>query len=213
LSRFTLEEISLIAELDEFEIKIILQGLIHETFLTVHDNNYIYNNAEKEVKLKKRLPKTFEYHSQEIIDMIIKCFCAEIPSNKAGLILKPDDSCICNFNLFFRKKIFEKQKEELLKYFKKNPQAPRHRMFFDKEFYFYTYNNYLYVSDELLLRDTAKSFSVAEERQLKIIYSFLTRRLNHNKKKKYVHLHISEQIWRHKKDYNFLKSDLRNILF
>lgn len=213
LKRFTLEEISLIAELDESEVKPILISLISENFLIKHENNYIYNNIEKEAKLKKRLPKMFEYHPQETIDMIINCFCAEILPNKSGLILKPHESCICKFNLFFRQKLFEKQKEELILFFKKNPQAPRHRMFSDKEFYFYFYNNQVYVSDELFECCTTKSFTEAEEKVFKILYSYLTRRLNHNKMKKYIHLHIAEQIWRYKKEYKFLKEDLKKLIF
>lgn len=194
LNRFTLEEIALIAELDESEIKIILSDLCKENLLTKHDNNYIYNNLEKEAKLKKRLPKRFEYHSPETVDMIINCFCAEIPSGKTELILKPQEKCICKFNLFFRKLLYEKQKEELLICFNKTPQNSRRRMFFDKEFYFYTYNNYLYISEEPLSCKTAKSYTKKEEREFKIIYSFLKRRLNHNTHEKYIHFYIAEQI-------------------
>lgn len=212
LNRFTLEEIALIAEIEESEIKIILQDLIKENLLTVNDNNYIYNNIEKESKLIKRLPKMFEYHSQETIDMIINCFCAEIPPNKSCLILNPHESRICNFNLFFRQRLYEKQYEELLKFFNAKPQLPRNRMFFDKKMYFYTYNNKVYVSDKLLPCDTIESFSPTEEKQFRILYSFLIRRVKHNTRKKYIHFHIAEQIWRHKKEYNFLKSDLKNLL-
>lgn len=213
LSRFTLEEISLIAELDEFEIKPILKNLIGEKLLIEQENHYIYNDSAREAKLKKRLPKIFEYHSQETTDMIMNCFCAEIPTGKTGLILKPQENCICNFNLFFRKRLYEAQKKELLENFSKMPQCPRIRVFFDKEFYFYTYNNYIYVSDTLLSSDTSKSFSKNEEKQFKKLYSFLTRRLNHNTHKKYILLYLAEQIWRHKKTYITLKNELLNILF
>ena len=213
LSRFTLEEIALIAELDESEIKVILQTLVKENFLIVHDNNYIYNNIEKESRLKKRLPKIFEYHSQETIDMIISCFCAEISPTKTSLILKPQENCICNFNLFLRKRLYEIQKEKLIKKFSKTPQLPRNRSFFDKEFYFYSYDNCIYVSDKLMPCDTSKSFSEKEEKQFKMLYSFLTRRLNHNTHEKYILFYIAEQIWRHKKEYNVLKQDLVRLLF
>lgn len=213
LNRFTLEEIALIAELEEAEMEILLQNLIKENLLIKHDNNYIYNDVQKEVKLKKRLPLMFEYHSPETIDMMIKCFCAEIPASKTSLIIKPQENCISNFNLFFRKILYEKQKEELLKKFSKNPQVPRNRMFFDKEFYFYSYNNFIYVSDELLPCSTTKSFSNQEEKEFKILYSFLTRRLNHNTQKYHPNLYIAEQIWRHKKCFETLKRELYEILF
>jgi len=213
LSRFTLEEIALIAELEESEVKIFLQELTKENLLTVQDNNYIYNNVEKENKLKKRLPIKFQYQSQETIDMLIKCFCADISSPKVSLILSPSENCICEFNLFFRKKIYERQKQELLQHFKNNPQLPRLRKFFGKFFYFYLYNNFLYVSDELLEDKNSLNFSKNEIRQFKILYSWLNRKLNHNSAKYYTSFHIAEQIWRYNKEYNFLECDLKNLLF
>lgn len=213
LNKFTLEEIALIAELDEAEIKPILQDLIIGNFLKVNDNNYIYNNVQKETKLKKRLPMMFEYHSPETIDMIINCFCAEIPSNKTGLILKPQENCICNFNMFFRKELYSKQIQELQLLFEKSPKTPWIRDFFGKTFYFYCYNDKLYVSDVLLKSKEAINFTKEESKLFKILYYKLYRRLAHNTYRYYTQFHIAEQIWRHKKEYNLLKQEITNILF
>lgn len=213
LSRFTLEEIALIAELDESEIKSFLKNLVSENFLIKHDNNYIYNNIEKEAKFKNRLPMIFEYQSQETIDMIIKCFCAEISCEKAGLILSPEKNCISDFNTFFRKLLYKNQKIILDQHFRNNPQKPRLRQFFDQTFYFYYYNNSLYVSDELLDAENAQIFSTKEIREFKILYSWLSRRLNHNGARFYPECHLAEQIWRHKKEYNLLKQELTRVLF
>lgn len=213
LSKFTLEEIALIAENNNNEIEVILQSLIREKILSLHDNNYIYNNVQKKAKLKNRLPMIFEYHSQEIIDMIMNCFCAEIQSYKTGLILKPQEKCICKFYSYFREKIFEKQKQELVEHFKKSPQQGRFRTFFDKTFYFYYYNDYLYVSDELLEDKNGKVYLKAEIREFKKIYLILCRRVNFNYYKNYTHFHIAEQIWRHKKEFYRLKNELKSILF
>ncbi len=213
LNRFTLEEIALIAELDESEIKPILKNLIGENLLIKHDNNYIYNNIEKKSKLKKRLPKIFEYHSQETIEMIINCFCAEISPTKTSLILKPQENCICNFNMFFRKELYAKQMQELQLFFEKNPKTPWARDFFDKTFYFYCYNNKLFISDTLLKSREFINFTKEESRLFKIIYYKLYRRLAHNTYRYYTQFHIAEQIWRHKKEYNILKQDLIRLLF
>lgn len=213
LNRFTLEEIALIVELDESEIKSILKNLVSENFLIKGDNNYIYNNIEKKSKFTKSLPMIFEYQSRETIDMIMNCFCAEIQSYKVGLILKPQEKCICRFYNYFREKIFENQKHELIEHFKKSPQQARFRMFFQKTFYFYYYNNYLYVSEELLENENCKVFSKSEIREFKKMYLILCRRVNFNYYKKHTILHIAEQIWRHKKDFLFLESNLKSILF
>ena len=213
LNRFTLEEISLIAELDESEIKPILKNLIGENLLIKHDTNYVYNNIEKKIKLKKRLPLMFQFHTSEEIDMIMNCFCAEIQSYKTASILKPEERCICKFYKYFRERIYEKQKQELLEYFNKSPQQARFRIFFDKIFYFYYYNNYLYASDELLESEDGKVFSKSAIREFKKMYLILCRRVNFNYYKKHTHLHIAEQIWRHKKEFHQLKNELKIILF
>lgn len=213
LNRFTLEEISLIAEMEELEIKPVLKDLAKENLLIKHDNNYIYNNIEKESRLKKRLPKIFEYHSKEIIDMIISCFCAEISPTKTSLILKPQENCICNFNMFFRKELYGRQMQELQLLFEKKPKTPWIRNFFDKTFYFYYYNNKIFISDTLLKCRESINFTKEESKLFKILYYKLYRRLNHNTYKYYTQFHIAEQIWRHKKDYNSLKQELTSYLF
>lgn len=213
LNRFTLEEISLIAELEESELEESLNDLIKTNCLKKYKGSYIYINVEKEAKVRKRLPLMFEYHSPETVDMIIKCFCADILSCKTALILKPQEGCICSFNLYFRETLFKKQKQELLELFRKSPQIPRWRKFFNNTFYFYTYNNYLYVSDELLAYKNAKSFTKDELKQFKIMYSILSRKLINTSYRHYTHFHIADQIWRHKKDYNQINNELKLILF
>ena len=170
LNRFTLEEIALIAELDESEIKPILKNLIGEKLLIKHDNNYIYNNIEKEIKLKKRLPKIFEYHSQETIEMIINCFCAEIEVDKVIKILKPEKNCINKFFAYFRDQIYQKQLEELNHFFRKNPRIPRERDYMGKKIYLYFYNHKLFVTDKSLKHLNPKDYSENERLEIKNIY-------------------------------------------
>ncbi len=172
LNKFTLDEISLIAELDKSETEKILSELIKINFLKKKDDLYIYIGEVKNIRQKSQLPLMFQFHSPETIDMILKCFCAEIPSPKSKLILKPSEDCICNFNLFFRKTIYEKQKQELLQYFENEPKRPRIRTFFNQTFYFYYYHDFLYVSDKLLTDKNAQNFSKSEIKQFKIMYTF-----------------------------------------
>lgn len=212
LNRFTLEEIALIAELEEAEIEAILQVLIKENSLFLQNNNYIFN-AEKKDKLRRHLPMIFEYQSQETIDMIINCFCAEISCEKAGLILNPQKNCISDFNTFFRKSLYNNQKIVLGEHFRNKPQKPRLREFFNQTFYFYYYSGSLYVSDEMLDPENAQIFSKQEIKEFKIIYSWLSRKLNHNGARFYPECHIAEQLWRYKKDFLFLESSLKSNLF
>jgi hypothetical protein len=203
----------LIAELDKSTTDKVLNDLIKTDFLKKKDDLYIYIGAMKKTKQESQLPLIFQFHSPETIDLIIKCFCAEISPTKTSLILKPQENCICNFNLFFRKKIYSKQNQELLQHFKNQPTLPWSRTFFNKTFYFYYYNDFLYVSDEYLADHNTLNYSRDKIRQFKIIYSKLSRKLNHNTFEYYTHFHIAEQIWRHGKSFGQLENELNSILF
>lgn len=213
LNKFTLDEIALIAELDKPETKKVLDNLIKTDFLRKKDEIYIYIGEIKKIRQERQLPLIFQFHSPETIEMIIKCFCAEVSPTKTSLILKPQENCICNFNLFFRKRIYAKQKQELLQYFKNEPTRPWARTFFNKTFYFYYYNDFLYVSDEYLANNNTLNYSKDTIRQFKMIYSRLTRKLNHNTYEYYTHFHIAEQIWRYGKEFEQLKNELHSQLF
>jgi len=213
LSRFTLEEIALIAELEESEIKIILQGLIKENILTVHDNNYIYNNVEKDAKVRKRLPLMFEYHSPETIEMIVKCFCAEIEVNKIIKILEPQKNCINKFFAYFREQIYEQQLQELNKYLKENPCVPRERDYMGKKIYLYLYKHKLFVSKNFLKAVNVQNYSDEYRLEIKNIYLRSHRKVLNISYKKYFHLHLAEQIWRYGKDFSQLAKELKFALF
>ncbi len=82
LNKFTLDEISLIAELDKPEAEKVLNDLIKTDFLRKKDDLYIYIGEIKKTKQENQLPLIFQFHSPETIDLIIKCFCAEISPTK-----------------------------------------------------------------------------------------------------------------------------------
>lgn len=213
LNKFTLEEIALISEVEKPEMKIVLDNLIKENQVKLVGNLYVYTSKTHSREKISRLPQRFQHHSKEEIDMIIKCFCAGLPHTKTSLILNPQENCIYRFNLFFRNRIYENQKQKLLQYFKTQPKLPRIRIFFDKTFYFYYYDDFLYVSDELLTNDNSRKHSEKEIKQFKIMYSRLCRRLNHNTFKYYAHFHIAEQIWRDGKEFGQLREELYLQLF
>ncbi len=68
LNKFTLEEISLIAELEESELEKSLNDLIKSSFLKKQDGTYIYMDEVKKKKQQNRLPLMFQCHSPETID-------------------------------------------------------------------------------------------------------------------------------------------------
>lgn len=213
LNRFTLEEISLIAEIEESKIKPILKSLIGENLLIKHCNNYIYNNIEKESRLKKRLPKMFEYHSPAEIDMIINCFCAEIEVDKVIKILKPEKHCINKFFAYFREQIYQKQLDELNYFFRKNPRIPRERDYMGKKIYLYLYTHKLFVTDKYLNHLNPPSYSENERLEIKNIYLNSYRKVLSISYKKFFHLYLSEQLWRNKKEFFQLKKELNSLLF
>ena len=213
LNRFTLEEIALIAELEESEVKIILQDLIKENLLIVHDNNYIYNNIEKEIKLKKRLPLMFQFHTSEEIDMIIKCFCAGVTTDKGAFLLGISDATLQKFNMYFREIIYEKQLQELKEYFEQSQNIAKVRTFYNVPVCFYLYENKLFASEKKLKSRDLKEHSKQEKLRIKVLYSRLRRSINHSKMKKLMHYHVAEHLWKYGKDFPPLKEELKSLLF
>lgn len=213
LKRFTLEEIALIAELDESEIKPILKKLINDNILIKHDNNYIYNNVEKEVKLEKSLPLMFQYHTKKEIEMVIKFFCAGITTDKGAFLLGISDPTLQKFNMYFRKIIYEKQLQEVKEHFAQNPKIAKVRNFYDVPVFFYLYDNELFVLDKPLNSKNLKPASKEEYLRIKVLYSRLRRSINHSNMKKLMSHHVAEHIWRYGKDFNRLEKELKFLLF
>lgn len=209
LSRFTLEEISLIAELDETEIKPILQSLIKEEQLKYENNIYFYASQKQKTLI---LPQKFQYHTKEEIDMIVKCFCAEVELSKTYKILEPKKSCINNFNRYFREVIYNNQYEKLINYFNNEPKISHSRTFFEKTIYFYCYNNQVFISHKNLNTNICNKHSQKEVNRIKMVYSWITRHIDNSAYKKYVHLHVAEHNWRYKKEFKELYEDLFAIL-
>lgn len=211
LNKFTLEEIALIAEMEESEAENILNFLIKENFLRKQNDIYIYIKEKK--SSKNRLPIMFQFHSPEEIDMIIKLFCANITTDKGAFLRGISNTTLQNFNIYFRKMIYEKQLKELEKYFKQNPKIAKVRTFYEIPVYFYLYKNELFVAAKPLTSKDLISHTKQENLKIKVLYSRLKRSINHSKMKKLMPLHVCEHIWRYGKGYNLLKQEITNILF
>lgn len=211
LNKFSLDEIATIADdVDEIVLELLLQTLIDEKFLIQQKDTYFYNKKNPTKNYSMKLPKVFMYHSKEEIDLIITCFCAEIPTHKACYLIKTSDDTIQRFYNIFRKLIYEKQHKILVSLYSINPQEERYRIFFDKYAYFYIYNNTVYVAEKPLKAVNKTTTNKHEVKEFKKICCYLSRIEQHNKNKISLHYKIAEALWRRNKDFNELYSDIKN---
>lgn len=216
LNRFTLEEIALIAEMDEADIDSILEVLVHDDILIKNDDCYNYNhinigNMSAKYKIKKQLPPSIRRQPTETINALIRCFCAGISPNRTSFILKAQKDIIISVVSFLKEAIYEKQKEELLRHFELSPQMPVHGEFFDKIVHFYTYKHQLYVSKEVLVSKYPRKYYKNQIKFFNIIYPILLEKAG-QKGRYYPHLYVAEQLWRRDKDMRQLQADLESMI-
>lgn len=214
LKKSTLNDILQLMEIQPEVLELALMYLISEGDLQEKDG--IYTVIEKTTKKgqieNKNLNLMFMFHSSETVDLIMRGFCALIPTQKLSHLVNVDDNCIGDFYRIFRNLIYERQLNELLNFYFTNPQQGRFRKFFEKYAYFYSYNNKIYVSKKLLQANREKNFSDAEIQDFKKVYSYLSRIESHNMNEVCLHQRLAEGIWRREKEFKELYDDLRNNL-
>src|SRR5574344_1342836 len=208
LNRFTLADIEPILCCDNLEN--ILQELVSENLLKFSNGNYFY---VKKSKLKKELPNFFQFHTQDEIDMIIKCFCADIETEKGAFLIGISDATLQKFNMYFRKMIYEQQLNTLKKCFERTPKFPKMRTFYDIPVYFYLYDNELFVTDKPLKSKNIIEHSKEEKLRIKVLYSRLRRSIDHSRMKKFITHHVAEHIWKYGKNFGQLKNEIHSLLF
>ncbi|MDR1168514.1 MAG: hypothetical protein LBK53_06480 [Heliobacteriaceae bacterium] len=213
LNRFTLEELEIITETDKSLLKPVLEEFISQRQLVLRDGIYFYCNKKSTEKALLKLPLSFQYHSPKVIEIIIRSFCADIPSTKTALLTDLGLSCITKFYKFFRKLLYEKQQEELLISYRNNPQKPSTRVFFDVPFSFYTYNKKIFVTIKPFPKKK-NPHSVTEEdySEFKRVYSFVTRGRESHKFQVNMEHRIAELIWRRNKPFEQLFTELKALL-
>lgn len=220
LKQFSLNEILTVTELEQEDIKYILDELVKEKKLLKNKNQYLYSNKKQPVRTvsngrieRKNIYSMFEYRTPAEKEIIIKGFCLEIPPQKLCELINLQTNCVCHYYAIFRKMIYDRQFNELSEYYKSDPQKGRYRIFYDKYAYFNVYNGKVYVSDELLkTTKKEKDFTLAEVREFKITYSFIKRVESHNVNEHYMYYRIAEYIWRRNQNFKYLYSDLINLL-
>lgn len=214
LKKCTLSDILQLMEIQPEVLELALLYLIQEGELQEREG--VYTVIEK-VKPKdqfenKNLNLMYMYHTPETVDLIMRGFCAKISTQKLALLLDTGDNCIGDFYRIFRNLIYERQLNELLNYYFRNPQQGRFRTFFDQYAYFYSYNNKIFVSKKLLQAKREKSFTNTEIQEFKKVYSYLSRIESHNMNVVCLHQRLAEGIWRRNRKFQELYYDLKNNL-
>src|SRR5574344_16140 len=208
LNRFTLADIEPILCCDNLDN--ILQELVNENLLKFSNGNYFY---VKKSEPKKELPNFFKFHTQEEIDMVAKCFCADIPALKTTSLIESSKTVTCNFYKFFRETIYRTQFEELKSHFYKNPKTPAIRAIYNKKVYLYYYNKKVYVAEKPLKSSfEIKKHEEVEMRKIRNAYYKVRRHfLNYSLQKVLVEV-VAERLWRQDKGFDELVCDIKNRL-
>lgn len=212
LGKFCVDDLLPILSIGEAELQNILRELNAEGSIKKrNDGTYFYQEQCK--KQKTKLPLFFEFRTKEEFDLIIKCFCAEVPVAKTAKISNLSDDIIATFSTYFRKTLYEMQLQEVNSFFRKKPQQFRLRKFYDKTAYFYFYNEKLYVTETPIQTvKECKSFQPTEIKKFKILYCRIKRILNQNTRRILLHHHISECLWRDSKSFDDLVDGLYQLL-
>ena len=211
LDKFTFEEIVSIAEdVEESVLEFSLKTLVKENKLTEKDGVYYYNKNPK-INYHNRF-SILSYYPSKILDLIIKGFCTSIPAYKLAQLLNIYENSAVKIYNIFRTLIYEQQYNILKQKYSTDPERARSRIFFDKNIYFYCYDDKVFVSDNCFNNTDTRNFTLSEIKEFKMVYSYLTRYITHNKMEYHLVEKLAEGIWRRNKTFDELYSDLKNNL-
>lgn len=194
LNKITVDEILPILMTTADEIRPIIDDFVEKgLLLSRNDGTYFY----KEQNVKTRLPLFFECRSSQEVELIKRCFCADLPCQQTGVILNLSDNVIGKFNIYFREFIYKHQFSKLLSNYNQTPQTPRIRNFFDIPLYFYYYENTTFVSSEkLATKQIECNITKTEDKEFRKTYCKVRRRIYHNEMVHYLSHHVAEAILR-----------------
>ena len=209
LNKFSLDEIETISELEQSDLQIILNELVVENKIKIINGEYLYQGCGSQ---KYRFPILQYYNCKlEVIDLLIKCFCCNIPACQTKLLLNLCEETTIKYYNIFRNSIYNKQLNDLKILYHNNPQKSHYRLFFDKIAYFYIYNNKVYVIDVPFNTNNEKLLSKNEKAEFKKINSYLQRVESHNKNSINLKYKLAEALWRRNKNFDELYAELKNM--
>ncbi len=165
LNKFSLDDItSIVDDMEETTIQLILLMLASEGKIVRKDDLFLYIN---QVPISESsLPTFFQFHTKEKIDLIIKCFCADISAEKTGLLVELSRNTINNFYSYFRSILYENQLKELEVLYKEHPKTQSERNIFNNKFYLFNYGNKIYVSKKMFEPTSKATNHTKEEMRL-----------------------------------------------
>ena len=212
LNKFSQADIETISGLSTTEVIPILDELIIENKIIKNDDIYLYRKKEIKIKKKKRI-LNLESQSKEIIDLIIKCFCAGVPLRNTALVVNLSRNTINNYFAHFRKLLYEKQKQELEILYTLNPKLPSEFSLMNNKIFLYCYNDTIYISDKPFFIEKLENKHSKEE--MKIIHNIYckVRRIfnSHSYLTSFIQI-AYEKVWFQNEDYNQKLSELYNSL-
>lgn len=176
LDKFSFEDISTIADdVEESVLELLLLTLVNEKRLILKNDTYFYSknktNNQKLYSQNLKLPRFFQYHTKEEINLIIKCFCTEISSLKTSTITELSNSIVGNFYSYFRQVLYKNQLQKLKHSFAIKPKIPSIRTLYDIKVYMYNYNNEIYLIDKPLRSINPDIRHTKEEmRNMNVVY-------------------------------------------
>lgn len=213
LNQFSLNEIATVTELDQEDVKFIIDELIDEKQIKQDGNTYKYIKKTQLTRQNIKLPQIFQYHSNQEIDFIIKGFCSDIEVKKMINVFGIGKNVMDKFYCYFRTRLYDLQMAELKEYFENNPKIGQEREYMTARVYLYLYNDKLYVSEKLLKSNKAKKHTEEERLAIKNIYLRSYRKVLSRSFAHKFHLHLSEELWKWGKEFNTQYRLLNNILF
>lgn len=160
------------------------------------------------------VPLFFQFHTKQDMDYILKGFCADVEVFKMMDLFGFSKHLMNKSYQYFRTIIYEKQKQELLKYFAKTPKLPQERVYMNTKAFLYLYDNKLFVSKKYLESKNARKHTEAERLEIKNIYLRSYRKVLSRSFAHKFHLHLAEEIWKWGKEFDErhgLLSDMLNI--
>ncbi len=212
LKNFSLSEIAVVLEAEENVIKPILDEMLTDEKLILNGTNYSYNKKIASKGTISELPLFFHFHSPEIVDLILKGFCSDIPVNQMCNLVGLHKNVTGKFYIYFRKLIYNHQKKELERSFTLRPMQGKERKWFNANAFLYIYNNKLFVSDKILKSVNCSKYSEVERLEIKNQYLRCFRKVQNNSYKHKFHLHIAEEIWKYGKIFQKRYEALKTLI-
>ena len=136
-------------------------------------NDCIYVRANQGMSSRWLLSEIADELGEEYywnIDYMIKCFCADVEAKKVMSVFNFGKHVVNMFYQSFRQALYQKQKDELLRWLKVKPKIPQEREYMGTTVYLYLYNNKLYVLEKPIRTKEPKKHTEEERLLIKNIY-------------------------------------------